>query len=312
MARILITEDLGELDIHGGWRLAIRTALASAGFEPEFWDTADEATYPEVHAIFVNAPKIGSDELDRLPALELIVRFGSGLDNIDSRECDRRNITVRNIPDPIAAEMTGAITGIILDRLFQLRDKEHAFQLEGWDSRQTIAAVGTSATVGLVGAGRIAARLAPVLGALGLRVCFASESVSQNDGGSIGEKLPLDELCATSDVVVVLSPLRESTRGLIDAARLRRMKKQSHLIVMSRGGVVDERAALSALEGKRIASLHLDVFDGEPVIPEPYMNIPGLTVTPHNAAWSDTFFHETLREATRIFCENFGRSRHTP
>lgn len=307
MTAILITEDLRDLHVQEGWESTITRALTDAGFTPEFWDATDETVRTDVEGILVNAPTVGVAELDRFPNLRVLVRFGSGVDNIDLAECERRGITMRNIPGPIAADMAGAIAGIILDKLFEIRHKEEAFRAAGWNTRRSVTSIGAArATVGIVGAGRIAAHLAPVLHALGSRVCFASASLSQGDGTHIGEKLELDELCRVSDVVVVLSPLRDDTRGLIGVEQIARMGGNSHLIAMSRGGVVDEQAAIAALQRGTIGSVHLDVFEGEPVVPAHYHDIPGLTVTPHNAAWSGTFFHETLREAVVIFRESLG------
>jgi len=300
--KILITEDLRGIHTPEGWEELLDSTLRRGGFEPEFWDPASGWAVPDARAILVNSPRMGAAELDLLPGLEVLARFGSGMDNIDIAECERRGVRAQNIPGPIATEMTGSIVGLVAERLFELDRKERAFAERGWGSRNDIAAVGVAdAVVGLVGAGRISTRVAEVFRLLGARVCFASPSLPDGAGGEIGERLGLDELCAEADVVVVLSPLREDTRGLLGREQIAQMRSTAHLIAMSRGGVVDQAAALAALAEGGIASLHLDVFEQEPPGPSALPSIPGLTATAHNAAWSQAFVRETLREATGIF-----------
>lgn len=306
MVEILVTDDLRGIRTPSGWEALLDSSIRDAGFEPRFWDPAGDDSVSGARGILVNSPRIGAAELDRMPELEVLARFGSGLDSIDLAECERRGVIVRNIPGPIGTEMVGAIVGLVTERLYGLLRKQREFEERGWESRFDIFAPGSAATVGLVGAGRIATRLAEALRLLGVRVCFASASVPQGEGAEIGERLELDELCGVADVVVVLSPLRDDTRGLVGAAQIHRMREDAHLIAISRGGVVDQPAALAALQEGRIASLHLDVLDVEPADPASLPRIPGLTVTPHNAAWSRAFFEGTLREAVGIFRDVLG------
>lgn len=300
--KILVTEDLRGIHTPEGWDELLDATLRRGGFEPEFWDPASGWAVPDARGILVNAPRIGAAELERLPGLEVLARFGSGMDNIDIVECERRGVRARNIPGPIATEMVGAIVGLVTERLFELDRKKRAFVERGWVSRNDIGAVGMAdAVIGLVGAGRISTRVAEVFRLLGARVCFASPSLPDGAGGEIGERLGLGELCAEADAVVVLSPLRADTRCLIGREQIAQMRPTAHLIAISRGGVVDQAAALAALRAGAIASLHLDVFEREPMDPDELPPTPGLTLTAHNAAWSQAFVRETLREATGIF-----------
>ncbi len=307
MTRLLLTSDLGHIQVPGGWDSHVRSVLASAGFEPEFWDPRCE-TVRDARGMLVNAPRIGGAELDRVPRLEALVRFGSGIDNIDIAECERRGVLVRNIPGPIAIEMAGAITALVTERLFDLRQKETDFLAHGWRTRSEVRATGLmGSVVGLVGTGRIAGRVSRALRSLGAQVCYSSSSAPPGESRGVdGDRLELDALCRAADVIVVLSPLRPETKSMFGADQIAQMRPGAHLIAISRGGVVDQWAAVDAVRNRRIESLHLDVFDDEPVDAADLMDIPGLSVTPHNAAWSAGFYTETLREAVRIFDEVLG------
>lgn len=114
----------------------------------------------------------------------------------------------------------------------------------------------------------------------------------------------LDEMLAISDWFVVTAPLVESTRGLIDAGRLARMKRGAHLIVVSRGGIVDEDALVEAIRSGHLGGAALDATDPEPPGPEsPLWDLPNVMISPHVSADSPQMW-QRRRE---IFKENLRR-----
>ncbi|MDR5701390.1 NAD(P)-dependent oxidoreductase [Agromyces aerolatus] len=295
-AVVLVSQDLERVDLPGWQSLVVQT-LADAGLTAEFWDPADPTPRPGVRGLLVNAMTIGTPQLDVLPDLTSVVRFGSGIDNIDVPECERRGITVRNTPDPIGREMAAATVSLVISRLLRLREKERRFREEGWGARFGIHAEGVAGSiVGLVGAGRIARTTAAALQAVGADVRFTSQD-PRAAADPFGMQMDLDALCEAVDVLVVLSPLRDDTRNLIDAARIERLRRGAHLVVMGRGGVADQDAAIAALAAGRLGSLHLEVFTVEPFEARELPAIDGLTATAHDAAWGRSFFTNTLREA---------------
>ncbi|MDE2926767.1 MAG: D-2-hydroxyacid dehydrogenase [Acidobacteriota bacterium] len=114
----------------------------------------------------------------------------------------------------------------------------------------------------------------------------------------------LDEMLAISDWFVVTAPLVESTRGLIDAGRLAHLKRGAHLIVVSRGGIVDEDALAEAIRSGRLGGAALDATDPEPPVPEsPLWDLPNVIISPHVSADSPQMW-QRRRE---IFIENLRR-----
>ena len=114
----------------------------------------------------------------------------------------------------------------------------------------------------------------------------------------------LDEMLALSDWFVVTAPLVESTRGLIDAGRLDRLKRGARLIVVSRGGIVDEDALAEAIRSGYLGGAALDATDPEPPVPEsPLWDLPNVIISPHVSADSPQMW-ERRRE---IFKENLKR-----
>lgn len=114
----------------------------------------------------------------------------------------------------------------------------------------------------------------------------------------------LDEMLAISDWFVVTAPLVESTRGLIDAGRLAHLKRGAHLIVVSRGGIVDEDALAEAIRSGHLGGAALDATDPEPPVQEsPLWDLPNVIISPHVSADSPQMW-QRRRE---IFKENLRR-----
>ena len=114
----------------------------------------------------------------------------------------------------------------------------------------------------------------------------------------------LDDMLALSDWFVVTAPLVESTRGLIDAGRLARLKRGAHLVLVSRGGIVDEDALAEGIRSGHLGGAALDATDPEPPVPEsPLWDLPNVIISPHVSADSPQMW-QRRRE---IFKENLRR-----
>jgi phosphoglycerate dehydrogenase-like enzyme len=121
------------------------------------------------------------------------------------------------------------------------------------------------------------------------------------------EMARLPDLLEQSDVVVVAAPLTAESYHLLDAAALARMKPDAYLIVVSRGGIVDETALADALHGGRLAGAGIDVTEVEPLSPEsPLWDAPNIIITPHTAGDSS----EKERRCIEILKENLRRFAH--
>jgi phosphoglycerate dehydrogenase-like enzyme len=114
----------------------------------------------------------------------------------------------------------------------------------------------------------------------------------------------LHEFLAVCDVVVVTAPLTEETRGVLDDAAFAAMKDTAHLVVFSRGGIVDDAALLRALADGRIAAAALDAHSVEPLPADsPFWDLPNVVVTPHNGATTA----RTAQRGFEIFLDNLRR-----
>ena len=163
------------------------------------------------------------------------------------------------------------------------------------------------ATVLLVGLGAIGSAAAWRLDALGAEVLGLRRRAGEPLPRGVRAVRPpsdLQALLPSADVVVVAAPQTPSTRGLIGAPELARMKPDAVLVNVSRGGLVDEEALAAALRAGRLAGAALDVFRGEPLAPgSPLWNVPNLLITPHTSG----FRRDHWDAATALFASNLRR-----
>ncbi|TKG64865.1 D-2-hydroxyacid dehydrogenase family protein [Prauserella endophytica] len=219
--------------------------------------------------------------LERLPDLRLIVSAGGPRNpSIDIKTATERGIVVSHtgyLPHP-AAELTWAL---ILAAVRGLPVEERSVREGGWQ-----VGVGTGLhgrTLGLLGLGRLGAKVARVGQAFGMRTIAWSqnltpEKAAEHDVTAVSK----EDLLRESDIVTVHLVLSSRSRGLVGAGELALMKPDAWLVNTSRGPIVDQDALVEALRERRIGGAALDVFDQEPLPADhPLRSLPNTVLTPH-------------------------------
>jgi len=215
-----------------------------------------------------------------VPELRLVSKYGVGLDMIDLDAARRRGVAVRWTPGvnrQSVAELTIAFMIALCRRIVPLAADLKAGVWGTGGGRQL-----SSATIGIVGCGHVGQTVARLCRAFGAEV-LAHDIVDYADfyrENSVSA-VPLDTLLRASDIVTVHVPLDASTRNMIDARALALMKPTAFFINAARGGIVDERALMSALMEKRLAGAAADVFALEPAIDNDLLTLPTFIGTPH-------------------------------
>lgn len=274
------------------------------------WCAADDdATFrrelTEAQVIWHVLRPLTGEELRSGPRLRLVHKFGVGINTIDVDTASDCGIAVANMPGANAASVAeGAVLLMlaVLRRLLPLDRSTRAGR--GWptdpDLGERCRDIG-GCTVGLVGYGSVAQRVAAMVAAMGARVLHTST----RDDGRPGWR-PLPDLLTEADVVSLHVPLTEATVGLIDRTGLQRMKPDAVLINTSRGGVVDEPALVEALSTGRLAGAGLDVFAVEPVgADNPLLVLDNVVLTPH-VSW---YTADTMRRYLTAAVDNCRRLR---
>ncbi|MDQ3660569.1 MAG: NAD(P)-binding domain-containing protein [Actinomycetota bacterium] len=236
--------------------------------------------------VFRSGVSVSSAIMDMAPELKLLVRAGSGLDNVDLGHARARGVRLVRVPGPSAqavAELTFALM-LALARKVVLADRE--LRRGHWPKRELGGPLLMGKTLGIVGAGNIGARVGELGAAWGMNVIGCVDRYSEQCAAMLGargiELKMLNPVLSEADFVTVHVPLSASTRNLIGSQAMSMMKPGAYLINTSRGGIVDEQALFGELIEGRIAGAALDVHEreGEGTI-SPLGELPNVVLTPH-------------------------------
>jgi len=217
----------------------------------------------------------------------LLANVGVGVDNIDLEAARSVSVRVSNTPGVLTeatAELTIALILAVLRRLGEGERLVRSGEWTGWEPTQLLGRSAQGLQLGVIGMGRIGASVARRAHAgLGMRILYASRSPVPpwELGGIEARKVSLDTLLIESDVVTLHVPSTPDTHHLIDARRLALMPPSSVLINTARGTVVDEAALVAALSEGRLAGAGLDVYAGEPMVPEALRAMEQVVLLPH-------------------------------
>ena len=216
-----------------------------------------------------------------LPSLRLVVFTGGRNPSVDTAALQARGITVCNTRNGQGGIATAELTIALMLACARHLPREFT-NMAGGRWQETLGEGLEGHTLGLVGLGRIGARVAAVGRALGMRATAWSPNLTPERAEAGGADLVTREaLFSESDVVSLHMVLAPSTRGIVGAAEIARMRKGAVLINTSRGPLIDEAALIAGLRENRIRA-GLDVFDREPLPADhPLRSLPNAVLTPH-------------------------------
>ncbi|MBA3685163.1 MAG: phosphoglycerate dehydrogenase [Planctomycetes bacterium] len=220
------------------------------------------------------------------PRLKVVGRAGVGVDNVDLPSATTLGVIVMNAPLGNIVSAAEHTIGMIFAAARHI-PQAHAKMAQGvWDKKSFTGNELHGKALGIVGLGKIGKHVALVLQAAGMNVLAFDPFLSPEVATELRiESVELDDLLKRADVITVHTPLTEKTRHLINAERLRTMKKSARLVNVARGGIIDETALAEALKAGVIAAAALDVFSEEPLPKEsPLYGCPNLILTPHLGA----------------------------
>lgn len=196
------------------------------------------------------------------------------------------------IHGPVVAEHAIAVLLAMAKRLpqaMQYQAKREWSQNQLWHGQPKPREV-ADATVAVVGMGGIGREFTARAKAFGMKVLAIRETPGKGPDGAdaVYSSAQIDEVLPQSDYVLLCTPVTPATTGIMNAARLNRMKPDAYLINVARGPLIDEAALVNALKERRIAGAALDVFMEEPLPSDsPFWSLDNMLITPHTAAVTD-------------------------
>jgi len=260
------------------------------------------STIPDYHAAVVrSATKITKPVIDAGTNLELLVRAGIGLDNINVAEADKKGIQVSNTPSATTISVAEHTFGLMLATVRNHGQANLSMKEHKWEKKKFKGTELFEKTLGIIGSGRIGLAVAERAIAFGMKV-IVFDIVDVQTPLDI-QQVELDELLAQSDMISLHLPFISSTKHMISDEAFAKMKDGVIIINASRGGVVDEQALLKALESGKVRAAAIDVFEKEPPDDFSLVDHPNVIAMPHIGAAASEGQKRAGFEVVRILRE---------
>ena len=228
-----------------------------------------------------SSTKINKDILQKANKLKIIARCGVGIDNIDIEEATNKEIYVTNSPNANIISVAELTIGLIISAARNINTSNNSLKNKNWDRNKFLGTELYKKQLGLIGFGKAAREVAKRLTAFGMEIVFYDPYVEASEDEA--NKVELDELLKTSDVISIHVVKNEETKNMINDEKLNLIKKGGILVNTSRGGIVDE-VALFQRSSDDVIFAGLDVFSKEPPDINKTFSTSNIVTTPHLGA----------------------------
>jgi hydroxypyruvate reductase len=261
-------------------------AIRELGVDVDVQDDITAEELPDVIAeydamIVRSRTKVREPLIDQAVNLELIVRAGVGLDNIDVDYAESKGVTVANTPAASTNAVAELALGLMLSLARHIPRADATMKAGEWAKKQLKGTEIMGKTLGVIGYGRIGEAVGEKAKALGMDVVAHDPYVEHED------IVDFDKLLASADYITLHLPHNEGTHHLLSADEFAKMKPGVRLIDAARGGVVDEAALYDALVDGHVVAAALDVYSEEPPTSDllrKLVELPQVIATPHIGA----------------------------
>lgn len=235
---------------------------------------------PKARAVVTNGSiGLSGEQIRAIPNLEMIHTVGVGFEMIDMAVVDEKKIVVANNAGTNAFSVAEQTLALILAVLRDIPAAERAVRSGIWEEARYPRPLIFEKRVGIIGLGEVGREIAKRAEAFDATVGYNNRK--PRDGVPYRYYASPRELAEASDILVVSCPGGEETRGIVNREVLAALGPSGILINVGRGSVVDTAALVEALHAKTIAGAGIDVWTGEPKLPESLANAPNLVISPH-------------------------------
>jgi len=230
--------------------------------------------------------KMTRELIEKANKCQIIARVGVGLDNIDQDAAKEKNIRVINAVEGAITAVAELVIGLMLSMAREIPRADREIRNGNWIKKELMGSELKGKYLGIVGLGNIGKRLGRLARALNMNIIgYDVIPIDDEFSKEVGlMKADLDTLLSSADYVSFHVPLLDSTRHMINAEKLKLMKKTARIINTARGGVIDEEALYNSLKEGSLAGAALDVFEVEPATGNSLITLPNFVATPHMGA----------------------------
>lgn len=248
----------------------------------------------EVDVVITNKVILNEENLKDATHLKMIALLATGYNNIDTVYAEKSGIAVMNVAGYSTESVAQHTFSMLLYMIEHLGQYDEYVKSKAYSDSQTFTYIAwpfnelKGKTLGIIGLGEIGKAVARIGEAFGMKITYYSTS-GQNDSGIAYERVSLEGLLTSSDVVSIHAPYNQRTHHLISYEEMKQMKQSAYLLNLGRGGIVVEEDLARALNENLIAGAGLDVLENEPITKEnPLFTVVDknkLLITPH-IAWA--------------------------
>ena len=259
------------------------------------------------------AKRIDGAFMSRFPNLKIVGNFGVGYDGVDAAWAGQHGIVVTNTPDVLTDEVADLAIGLLISTVRRLPQADRYVREGKWLSQGNFPLTASlrEKTMGILGLGRIGAAIARRAEAFGLRIVYHTRN--ERAGVPYRHYASLTEMARDVDILMVIAPGGEATRGIVSREVMEALGPAGTLINVARGTLVDEPAMVAALKSGKLGAAGLDVFDKEPTVPTELFTMENVVLLPHVGSAS----HYTRNKMGQLVVDNIvsfseGRGPLTP
>jgi len=282
MKKVLVSDPLGKEGIEILEKTGTIKVDVKIGLKPE--ELA--ACIGDYDGIIVRSgTKVTKEVIEAGKNLQVIGRAGVGVDNIDVEFATKKGIIVMNAPGGNTVSTAEHTVGMMLALSRNIPQADRSVKEGKWERKKYTGVELSGKTLGVIGLGRIGSYVAQLALAFNMKVLAYDPFISQEKAKRIGvELVELDELYQNSDYITLHVPKSEETKGMISKSEFDRMKDGVRIINCARGGLIDEQALYEALRSGKVAGAALDVYENEPPVGSPLLELDNCITVPHLGA----------------------------
>ena len=286
--QVLILEELGIE------RTKFETIINKAKLDYKFIWQKKDIDANNIEGIITIKSKIGSKLINQFPNLKFIAVAFTGYDCIDMEVCNKKNISVYNVPDYSTNSVAELVIAQAISLLREIPKANNIILNKKWELKPGIELSGK--TIGILGTGKIGMTTSKYFKMFGCNVIAWSRTENEeftDIGTYIKDK---KELFSKADIISIHLPLNSKTMGIIGEDELSVMKKTAYIINSARAQIIEEQALVKVLKNKLISGAAIDVFANEPIgTQNPLLNMDNVILTPHIAYKTEEALHRRAK-----------------
>ena len=266
-------------------------------------ESSDEiiAAADDAEALLNQYAELPSKVFDELDDLEVVGRYGIGVDNVDVEAATRNDVLVVNVPSYCVDDVSTHAMSLLLACARKIPSLDTSVKNGVWDWEQAVPMHRLAGkTLGFVAFGKIARRVSEKASGFEFEQITYDPYVSEADlADTPVSKVSFDELLDLADLISIHAPLTDETESLFDHEAFSSMNDDAILVNTARGPIVDERALYEALSNNEIGAAGLDVLNEEPPEDSPLLELDSVIITPHVAWYSEESKTELRQNVAR-------------